>query len=101
MRFSVSVPVLSEQMTFAQPRVSTEWSFRIRAFFLSILPTARPREIVITAVSPSGIAATESESPVRNISNTGSPRNIPVKVTTRQIRIHPAAMYLLSKASFC
>ena len=100
--FSVSVPVLSEQITSAQPRVSTECSRRISAFFLSIRETASPSEIVITAVSPSGIAATERESPVRNISNAGSPRKIPVSVTTRQMIMHPAAMYLLkTPRRFC
>ena len=57
--------------------------------------TARPREMVITAVRPSGIAATESESPVRNISKAGSPRKIPVRVTITHIIMHPAAIYLL------
>ena len=69
---------------------------------LSIRETASPSEIVITAVSPSGIAATERESPVRNISNAGSPRKIPVSVTARQMIMHPAAMYLLkTPRRFC
>ena len=56
--FWVSVPVLSEQITCAQPSVSTAVSFRITAFRFDILVTPMESTIVTTAASPSGIAAT-------------------------------------------
>ncbi|KKC30302.1 hypothetical protein CDSM653_00781 [Caldanaerobacter subterraneus subsp. pacificus DSM 12653] len=65
--FSVKVPVLSVQITFVQPRVSTAGSFLIKAFLLSILCTPIAREIVTTAGSPSGIAATARLTPDKNM----------------------------------
>ena len=54
----VSVPVLSEQMTDVQPRVSTDGRLRTMAFFLAILRVPRARQVVMTAGRPSGMAAT-------------------------------------------
>jgi len=54
----VRVPVLSEQITVVHPRVSTEGSFLTIAFNLDILLDPNERQVVITAGSPSGIAAT-------------------------------------------
>lgn len=54
----VSVPVLSEQITEVQPSVSTEGRLRTMAFLRAILRVPRARQVVMTAVSPSGIAAT-------------------------------------------
>lgn len=48
----VSVPVLSEQMTDVQPRVSTEGRLRTMAFFLAILLVPRARQVVMTAGRP-------------------------------------------------
>jgi hypothetical protein len=61
--FRVSVPVLSEQMAEAEPSVSTDDSRLTIAFFLAICwaPSARTTES--TAGSPSGTAATASETP--------------------------------------
>ena len=56
----VSVPVLSLQMTEVHPSVSTLCSLRTMAFFLAILRVPSARQVVITAGSPSGIAATAS-----------------------------------------
>jgi len=56
----VSVPVLSEQMTDVQPRVSTEGRLRTMAFFLAMRRVPRARQVVMTAGRPSGIAATAS-----------------------------------------
>lgn len=54
----VKVPVLSEQITVVQPKVSTEGSFLTIAFYLAILLDPKARQVVITAGRPSGIAAT-------------------------------------------
>lgn len=48
----VSVPVLSEQMTEVQPRVSTEGRLLTMAFFLAIRRVPRARQVVITAGRP-------------------------------------------------
>ena len=54
----VSVPVLSEQITDVQPRVSTDGSLRTMALFLAIFRVPSARQAVTTAGSPSGMAAT-------------------------------------------
>ena len=56
----VIVPVLSEQTTVVQPRVSTDGKVRTIAFFLAIRVVPRARQVVTTAGRPSGIAATAS-----------------------------------------
>lgn len=58
--FVVKVPVLSEQMTFVLPRVSTLGRFRTIAFFCAIFFVPNAKQAVITAARPSGIAATAS-----------------------------------------
>ena len=58
--FVVKVPVLSEQITFVQPSVSTLGRFLTIAFFWAIFLVPRARHAVITAARPSGIAATAS-----------------------------------------
>jgi len=55
--FWVRVPVLSEQITVAHPRVSTAGSFRIKAFRRIIFCIPRARQMVTTAGKPSGTAA--------------------------------------------
>lgn len=57
----VSVPVLSEHIIVVQPKVSTDSNFLIIALCLAILLDPSARQVVITAGSPSGIAATASE----------------------------------------
>merc|ERR1719430_2464837 len=54
----VRVPVLSEQITLVQPRVSTEGRDLTMAFLAAILLVPRARQVVITAGRPSGMAAT-------------------------------------------
>lgn len=56
--FLVIVPVLSEQITLTQPRVSTVGNFLMIAFLLAILITPRANVTVTTIGKPSGIAAT-------------------------------------------
>jgi hypothetical protein len=57
----VNSPVLSEQITLTLPRASTEGSFLTIAFLLDIRRTPRARVTVVTMGSPSGMAATASE----------------------------------------
>jgi hypothetical protein len=54
----VKVPVLSEQITVVHPKVSTEFNFLTIAFYFAILLLPKAKQVVITAGSPSGIAAT-------------------------------------------
>ena len=65
-RFWVRVPVLSEQMTVTEPRVSTAGSLRISARRRSIRWAPRARAMVTTVGSPSGIAATAMLTAVTN-----------------------------------
>ena len=71
--FWVSVPVLSEQIIWVQPSVSTAVSLRTIAWFLLIRVTPIESRIVTTALSPSGIAATASETAIINVSSTALP----------------------------
>ena len=56
--FCVRVPVLSEQMTLTQPRVSTIGRRFTITLFFAILITPRASVTVTTMGRPSGIAAT-------------------------------------------
>ena len=71
--FWVSVPVLSEQMICVQPSVSTAVSLRMMAWFLLIFVTPMDSRIVTTALRPSGIAATASETATMKVSSTALP----------------------------
>ena len=63
--FCVNVPVLSEQITVAQPKVSTDGSLRTMACRLIIRCTPRANAIVTIAGNPSGMAATAKETPAK------------------------------------
>ena len=67
--FWVRVPVLSEQMTLAQPRVSTAGSFFTMAPRAASRCTPRASTMVTMAGRPSGMAATARDTAVRNISS--------------------------------
>jgi hypothetical protein len=56
---------LSEQITSTDHNVSTEESLLIRAFLVTIRLTQRASEIVTTAGSHSGMAATASATAVK------------------------------------
>ncbi len=58
MRFSVNVPVLSVQMTVAEPIVSQATSCRTRLLARVMRRTARARQTVTHIGSPSGTATT-------------------------------------------
>ena len=77
MRFSVSVPVLSEQMTVTEPSVSTAGSLRINARRLSMRWAPSARVMVTTAGSPSGTTATAMLMEVMIIRLRSSPRSRP------------------------
>ena len=59
--FCVIVPVLSEQITSTDPKVSTDDILRTIVFLFAIEVVPKDSAIVITAGNPSGIAATASE----------------------------------------
>ena len=59
--FVVSVPVLSEQMTEVQPRVSTDGKDLTMAFFLAMRRVPRARQVVMTAGRPVGAKILISE----------------------------------------
>ena len=87
-RFSVSVPVLSEQITVAPPSVSTAGRRRITACRLAIRETPIARVIATAAGSPSGIAPTARATTATNMSAAGSPRSTPTtKVSAARARM--------------
>ena len=72
-RFSVSVPVLSLQMTVVDPSVSTAASRRTIAPCSAIWRMLSASVIVTTAGRPSGSAATASETPTSTLWASVSP----------------------------
>ena len=78
----VSVPVLSVQITVAQPRVSTAGNRRTSTFRAAMRCTPTASAIVTTAGSPSGTAATASETAAINTCMSGHPRSSPATATT-------------------
>ncbi len=67
--FFVSVPVLSEAMTLAEPSVSTAARRRTMAWRRAMRCTPIDSTAVTTAGSPSGTAATASATPRMSTSN--------------------------------
>merc|ERR1712076_87205 len=66
---SVKVPVLSEQITDAEPNVSTAANFRTRTSFFTMSEHPIEREIVTQSGIPSGIAATARVTAMRIMYN--------------------------------
>ena len=66
--FLVKVPVLSEQITLVQPRVSTALILLITALALDILVTPIESTTVTTVASPSGMAATAKDTATIKVS---------------------------------
>ena len=93
MRLSVSVPVLSEQITVTEPSVSTAGSLRISAWRRSIRCAPSDSAIVTTAVSASGTAATARLTAVNSSSLMSLwPRIRPrAKITATRISAAPAS----------
>src|SRR3954452_8711656 len=73
--FCVNVPVLSEQIIFTEPNVSTAGNFLIIALRLDIAVTPIDRTTATIAVNPSGIEATANDTDVKNISAISLPCN--------------------------
>ena len=71
--FSVSVPVLSLQITVALPKVSTEGSLRISAFCFAIRCTPSAMTMVAVAGSPSGMMEIASDTAIKNCGTSGRP----------------------------
>ena len=102
MRFSVMVPVLSEQMTEVHPSVSTLCRRLTSAFCFIMRLTARASAMVTVAGSPSGIAAIAMEMPVMSISKIGSPRSTPAANTARHTPMQMTARtFPSSPRRFC
>ena len=103
--FCVSVPVLSEQMTCAQPRVSTAVRRRIIALRFDMLVTPMDKTTVTTAASPSGMAATASDTAIMKELSTTSKlipparRSCTANMTTHMPRTSHVSI-LLSCVSF-
>ena len=88
MRFWVRVPVLSEQITPAQPSVSTAGSFFTMAPRFAMRPTPRASTMVTMAGSPSGMAATARDTAVRNMNSISCPRSRPTPNITAHTHRH-------------
>ena len=65
------MPVLSEQITVAHPRVSTDGNFRMSTCLFTMRCTPKARVMDTMAGSPSGMAATARLTDVRNASKRG------------------------------
>ncbi len=99
--FWVRVPVLSEQMTEVDPKVSTAGSFFTMAFRFAMRSTPMERTMVTITGSPSGMADTAKDTAVIKISITGMPPASPIRKMTAQITRAKAPMYFPNSASFC
>jgi hypothetical protein len=84
MRFSVSVPVLSEPMTVVLPSVSTACRRRTSALRFAIALTRSASVMVSTIGSPSGTAATATPTTTLNMSTTLLPTASPSAKMTAQ-----------------
>jgi hypothetical protein len=71
----VRMPVLSEQMTVTEPRVSTAVSLRVIALRRTIRCTPIARVMVMIAGKPSGIAATAKPTAAEKSSSRPRPCN--------------------------
>ena len=97
---------MSEQIICVQPRVSTAVIFRIIAFFFDILVTPMESTIVITATSPSGIAATARAIAVINESRAISkkalsPNTTFVKISNAKMNTHTPKTSFVSTFESC
>mmetsp|Transcript_17760 Transcript_17760/g.62573 ORF Transcript_17760/g.62573 Transcript_17760/m.62573 type:complete len:213 (-) Transcript_17760:748-1386(-) len=79
---AVSVPVLSTQHTVVHPSASTAGSFFTTALRFAIRITPSASVTVTTTGSPSGMAATASETPIWNMTSIGLPCTRPMSKMT-------------------
>ncbi len=101
MRFWVRVPVLSEQMTLALPRVSTAGRRRTMARLAAMRRTPAASVMVTTAGRPSGMAATARLTAIRNISSGSTRWNRPMMKITKQMASAPMPRVRPTRASRC
>jgi hypothetical protein len=95
----VNVPVLSLQITVALPSVSTAGSLRINTFRVAIRRTPMASAMVTMAGSPSGTAATASDTAAMKTCSAGIPRASPATAVTATIPRHSAISTRLTRAS--
>ena len=98
--FSVSVPVLSEQITEVEPSVSTAGRRLTIALRRAISRVPIDSRAVTTAGSPVGIAATASATPVMNSVSNDWPRTSPSAMTSSNATPAIDAM-ILDRPSSC
>ena len=100
--FWVKVPVLSEQITPAHPKVSTAGSFFTMARRLAMRLTPRASTMEMMAGRPSGMAATARDTAVRNISSRFRPWSSPTPNMTAHTHRHRKDSVLeISPIFFC
>ena len=99
-RFWVRVPVLSEQITPAQPRVSTAGRRLTMAPRLTIRWTPSASTMVTMAGSPSGMAATARDTAVMNIPSRALPWSRPAPNITAHTHRHTKERVLEISAIF-
>ena len=95
----VSVPVLSEQITDAEPRVSTDESFLTIAFSLAMRCTPSASTTDKMAGKPSGTAATASDTP--NSSTVIKPCKLLTLLINNSVPITITAMPNTAMPSMC
>ncbi len=105
-RFWVRVPVLSVQITWVQPSVSTAVSFRMMALRLERLVTPMESTMVTTAARPSGTAATARLTASMKVFRIDALLKLPLRSrsntkTNAQMASTPMLSTLLSWFSFC
>ena len=99
MRFSVSVPVLSVQITVAEPSVSTDVRLRMRTLRLANRCATSTSDSVSVGSRPSGTIATMMPiEKIRSFQN-GTPMAAPAAKKTAPIATANMAIRRLSRAS--
>ena len=98
-RFSVSVPVLSVQITDVSPSVSIAASRRTIAPRCAIARAPRASAAVTVAANPSGTAATATATAVKNATCKGSPRRSITPPSTTVIATPATTIWRASRAS--
>ena len=101
MRFWVRVPVLSEQITETEPRLSTAFKSLMMAFCRAIFWVPRARTIVTMELRASGIAATARATANIRESRKEASRYIDRPKTSAQITRMIRASFLLKLSRLC
>ena len=88
------MPVLSEQMTDVQPRVSTDGKLRTMAFFLAMRRVPKARQVVMTAGRPERSSNRTTEKERINTNMSGD------KLLEKDILYHEVLNISISKVGF-